>query len=62
VASRDLVLAFPDEQGAGGTGQGIRIAKGLGIPVWQFNRFSTIPPVEQVLAEVLMLLSQKESL
>jgi len=34
----DLVIAFPGEDGGGGTGQGIRIAQGLRIPVMQLNK------------------------
>ena len=33
-------IAFPDTSGGGGTGQGIRICKGLNIPVYQFNKGS----------------------
>ena len=33
-----LVIAFPNETGVGGTGQGIRIAKALNIQVMQFNK------------------------
>ena len=33
-----LVIAFPNEDGGGGTGQGIRIAEALNIPVMQFNK------------------------
>jgi hypothetical protein len=33
-----LVIAFPDADGGGGTGQGIRIAEALNIPVMQFNK------------------------
>ena len=38
----DLVVAMPNETGGGGTGQGIRVAKGLGIPVIQINKGSGI--------------------
>lgn len=34
------VIALPNETGGGGTGQGIRIAKALGIPVIQGNKGS----------------------
>jgi len=34
----DLVIAFPNEDGGGGTGQAIRIAEALNIPVMQFNK------------------------
>jgi hypothetical protein len=40
VKDVNLVLAFPDEKGGGGTGQGIRVAKSLGIKVLQYNRGS----------------------
>ena len=33
-----LVVAFPNANGDGGTGQGIRIAQALNIPVMQFNK------------------------
>jgi predicted Rossmann-fold nucleotide-binding protein len=33
-----LVIAFPNADGGGGTGQGIRIAEALNIPVMQFNK------------------------
>lgn len=56
VQDRTLVLAFPNDQGGGGTGQGIRIAKGLGVPVLQFERGSLIPPYSAVLADILQLL------
>lgn len=38
VEHANLVVAFPNETGEGGTGQGIRIAKALGIPVIQINK------------------------
>lgn len=40
VSGCDWVIAFPDETGGGGTGQGIRIAEGLKIPVIQVNKGS----------------------
>ena len=40
VAPTQLVLAFPNEKGEGGTGQGIRIAKDLGINLIQVNKYS----------------------
>lgn len=36
------VIALPDETGGGGTGQGIRIAKALGIPIVQGNKTSIL--------------------
>lgn len=33
VWDRDLVIAFPDSSGEGGTGQAIRVSRALGIPV-----------------------------
>jgi hypothetical protein len=37
-----MVNAFPDERGEGGTGQGIRIAKDLNIPLFEYRRGKTI--------------------
>lgn len=42
VKDCDLVLAFPNTSGEGGTAQGIRIANKLGIHVMQFNKGSDI--------------------
>lgn len=38
VKGTKAVIAFPDNRGEGGTGQGIRIAKALGIQLIQANR------------------------
>jgi hypothetical protein len=35
-----VVFALPDERGEGGTGQGIRVAKSLGIPVIEYRKGS----------------------
>jgi hypothetical protein len=56
VADRNLVVAFPDEQGAGGTGQGIRIADGESIPVLQFNRNASMPSFEDILRQAVNIL------
>lgn len=44
VENCELVIAFPNAVGGGGTAQGIRIAKHLGIPVIQGNKGSVNPP------------------
>lgn len=56
VIGRDLVIAFPHAEGSGGTGQGIRIAEAEGIPLWQFHQDSVIPPTDQLIQDVLVLL------
>lgn len=53
AAEVDLVLAFPNEQGIGGTGQGMRIARDKGVPVLQFNKNADLPSFESLLACVL---------
>lgn len=40
IEGAKLVLAFPDERGEGGTGQGIRVARAMKIPVVQVNKFA----------------------
>lgn len=54
VAGRDLVIAFPNANGGGGTGQGIRIAQGLGIPVLIGCKTKT-KPVEYIAKAMKML-------
>jgi hypothetical protein len=48
-----LVVAFPDEKGRGGTGQGIRIAKYFRIPLMQFNKSSAMPSVNEVIDQAV---------
>lgn len=46
------VLAMPDELGGGGTAQGMRIARGLGIPVIECRKgtgMSSVPRIDDVL-------------
>lgn len=45
VSPTKLVLAMPDAQGEGGTAQGIRIARGLGIPVIEVRKGSMVTPI-----------------
>ena len=53
VDGANIVVAMPDESGGGGTGQGIRVAKSLGIPVIQINRGSTIMSLDDLVRQVL---------
>jgi len=56
-----LVVAFPNETGGGGTGQGIRIAKHFGIPLIQHNKGSKIPPIQKLLGSAIGLIGQGRS-
>lgn len=50
------VVAMPDENGGGGTAQGIRIAKDLGISVFQHNRFNldmSVTDIVRAAAEII---------
>lgn len=49
------LLAFPNEKGEGGTGQGIRIAKALGIQTIIFNKGSIID-VPRTMAKIMQSL------
>jgi hypothetical protein len=60
VEHDDLLLAFPNHTGGGGTGQTIRIAKALGIPVIQVNRGSAPISKEEFIERVLDALKLKE--
>lgn len=53
VEHANLVVAFPNEKGEGGTGQGIRIAKALGIPVIQINKGTGPTHIKTLKSEVL---------
>ena len=57
VSNSRLVLAFPSDDGGGGTGQGIRIAHGEGIPVMQFNRGEQLPAFETLLGDIVDTIS-----
>lgn len=37
-----LVLAFPDPTGDGGTGQGVRVAKALGVPLVEIRKGAAV--------------------
>jgi hypothetical protein len=52
-----LVLAFPKVANQGGTGQGIRIAKGLGIKCPQFTAVCTMSK-EQILAGIVKFIAE----
>jgi hypothetical protein len=60
VEHDDLVLAFPNNTGGGGTGQAIRIAKALGIPLIQVNRGSAPISKEVFMDRVLDALKLKQ--
>jgi predicted Rossmann-fold nucleotide-binding protein len=53
AAEVDLVIAFPNEKGAGGTSQGMRIARDKGVPVLQFNKNAPLPTFVSLLQRVL---------
>lgn len=58
IEHTDLVIAFPDESGGGGTGQGIRIALGLNKPVMWFNKNKSDGfYIDEILANALGRLS-----
>lgn len=57
VENCGLVLAFPKVANQGGTGQGIRIAKGLGIKCPQFTAVCTMNK-EQILAGILKFIAE----
>jgi hypothetical protein len=54
-----LVVAFPNETGEGGTGQAIRVANGLGIPLLQYNKGTQIPPLELILRQAVAMIKAK---
>jgi hypothetical protein len=51
-----IVVAFPGPNGAGGTGQGIRLAQALDKPLLSFNKGSEVPSVELLIDRCLQLL------
>lgn len=55
VAGAKTVIAFPDPKGGGGTAQGIRIARGLKIPVIQADK-GTISDLPRWLGKTLQTL------
>lgn len=55
VASRTAVLALPGPGGAGGTGQGIRIAKGLSLPLFQYNKGDRLPSFDELYVKIRSL-------
>jgi hypothetical protein len=57
VENCGLVLAFPKVANQGGTGQGIRIAKGLGIKCPQFTAVCTMSK-EQILAGIVKFIAE----
>lgn len=61
VHSSDLVLAFPNETGGGGTGQGIRLAQGMGIPVIPVNRGQAPQETTQLAQNIFALLGMRKS-
>ena len=60
VVGRTAVLALPGRDGAGGTGQGIRIAKDREIPLFQYNKGQKLPSVEELLEQLVALVSSAE--
>jgi predicted Rossmann-fold nucleotide-binding protein len=57
----DLVIAFPNEDGGGGTGQGIRIAQALNIPVMQFNKGAESVLFSCMLSNALLYIGRKKT-
>jgi len=56
VKDTKVVIAFPNESGEGGTGQGIRIARHLKVPVVQYNKGAEIPSTKDILKVVFELI------
>lgn len=54
-----LVVAFPNERGGGGTGQGIRLAQALDKPLLSFNKGSEIPALELLVDQCMYALRNK---
>lgn len=60
ISGCDKVIAFPGEEGGGGTGQGIRIANTLKIPIIQANK-GTITDVPRFIGKALQQLGLASS-
>jgi predicted Rossmann-fold nucleotide-binding protein len=56
IESTQLVIAFPGPGGAGGTGQGIRIAQALRIPVLHYNKGDVLPLFDEILGRARQIL------
>lgn len=60
IEGAELVLAFPDPTGDGGTGQGVRVAKALGIPLLEIRKGTETLSLGNVRVRVTQLLQDRK--